>query len=104
MTDASAAAATLAGPEPLVDVHAHFLHAGCGRADWDAVNAARFRAGDRIGITCHVASVLGSWGHRSPIYFPSPDDVRRGNDEMIALQRREGDRVRGYVVVNPNHT
>ena len=97
-------AATLAGPEPLIDVHAHFLHAGCGRADWEAVNAARFRAGERIGITVHVASILGSWGHRSPIYFPSPDDVRRGNDEMIALQRREGDRVRGYVVVNPNHT
>ncbi len=101
---AEASAAPLAGPEPLVDVHAHFLHAGTGRADWEAVNAARFRAGERIGITCHVASILGSWGHRSPVYFPSPDDVRRGNDEMIALQRREGDRVRGYAVVNPNHT
>ena len=104
MTAPPSAPATLAGPAPLVDVHAHFMHAGCGRADWQAVNAARFRAGDRIGITCHVASILGSWGHRSPIYFPSPDDVRLGNDAMIALQRREGDRVRGYVVVNPNHT
>ena len=96
--------APLAGPEPLIDVHAHFLHAGCGRSDWEAVNAARLRAGRRIGITCHVASVLGSWGHRSPVYFPSPEDVSRGNDEMLALQRAHGDLLRGYVVVNPNHT
>jgi predicted TIM-barrel fold metal-dependent hydrolase len=92
----------LAGPEPLVEAHAHFMHAGCGRADWTDVNAARLRAGERIGITCHVASILGSWGHASPIYFPAPTDVRRANDEMLALQRREGDRVRSYVVVNPN--
>ena len=35
--------------EPLVDAHAHFLHAGCGRSDWAEVNAARMRAGKRIG-------------------------------------------------------
>lgn len=96
--------APLAGPEPLVDVHAHFLHDGCGRTDWETVNASRLRAGDRIGIRCHVASILGSWGHTSPVYFPSPADLTRGNDEMLALQRREGDRVRSYVAVNPNHT
>ncbi len=92
----------LAGPEPLIEVHAHFLHARCGRKDWRERNAARLRAGDRIGITVHVASVLGTWGHTSPIYFPSPADVALGNDEMLALQRQEGDRVRSYVTVNPN--
>ena len=96
--------ATLAGPEPLIDVHAHFLHAGTGRSDWEAPNAARFRAGERIGISVHVASTLGSWGFTSPTYFPSPTDVRVGNDAMLALQRREGDRVRIYVAVNPNDT
>ncbi|HEU4630894.1 MAG TPA: amidohydrolase family protein [Gemmatimonadaceae bacterium] len=96
--------APLAGPEPLVDVHAHFLHAGCGRTNWAAINAARMRAGERIGIRCHVASVLGSWGHASPIYFPSPPDVERGNEEMLALQRAEPRRLRSYVVVNPNYT
>jgi len=90
--------------EPLVDVHAHFYHAASGRADWQAVNAARFRAGDRVGITCHVASILGSWGHTSPTYFASPADVTRANDEMLALQRRHGGRVRAYVHVNPNDT
>ena len=92
----------LGGPGPLIETHAHFMHAGCGRADWEAVNAARLRAGDAIGISCHVASILGSWGHRSPIYLPSPDDVTRANDEMLALQRREGDRVRTYALLNPN--
>jgi len=87
----------------LVDVHAHFLHAGCGRTDWEARNASRLRAGQRIGITVHVASVLGSWGHTSPTYFPSPTDVRAGNDALLALQRAHPGAIRGYVCVNPNH-
>ena len=96
--------APLAGLEPLIDVHAHFLHAGTGRSDWDAPNAARFRAGERIGISVHVASTLGSWGHTSPTYFPSPADVSAGNDAMLELQGREGERVRIYAAVNPNDT
>ena len=94
--------ATLAGPGPLIDVHAHFMHAGCGRAHWREINDARLIAGDRIGITVHIASVLGSWGHTSPVYFPSPPDVSVGNDAMLALQASEGGRVRAYVTVNPN--
>jgi uncharacterized protein len=92
----------LAGPEPLIEVHAHFLHARCGRKDWRERNASRLRAGERIGVTVHVASMLGTWGYTSPIYFPSPADATLGNDEMLALQRHEGDRVRSYVTVNPN--
>ena len=90
--------------EPLIDAHAHFLHAGCGRSDWAEVNAARFRAGDKMGITCHVASVLGSYGFNSPTYFPSPSDVMAGNDAMLALCDTEGERVRMLVTVNPNYT
>jgi hypothetical protein len=97
-------AAPLAGAGPLIDVHAHFLHPESGRADWADVNAARLRAGERIGITVHIASILGSWGHRSPTYFPSPADVTRANDAMLALQAAHPDRLRTYVVVNPNHT
>lgn len=96
--------APLAGREPLIEVHAHFYHPRCGRKDWAERNASRLRAGERIGITVHVASILGTWGHTSPIYFPSPRDVTLGNDEMLALQRREGARVRSYVTVNPNET
>ena len=94
----------LAGREPLIEVHAHFLHAKCGRKDWQERNASRLRAGERIGITVHIASILGTWGYLSPTYFPSPRDVTLGNDEMLAMQRREGDRVRSYVTVNPNDT
>ena len=98
------AAVTLAGPEPLIDAHAHFYHAHAGRADWRDVNAARLRAGDRIGITWHVASVLGSYGHTSPTYFPSPEDVTRGNDAMLAIVEANPARVRMMVTVNPNYT
>ena len=94
----------LGGATPLVDAHAHFYHADTGRADWERVNGARLRAGDRIGVTYHVASVLGSYGHTSPTYFPSPDDASLGNDAMAALAAREPERVRWYVTVNPNHT
>jgi len=89
---------------PLIDAHAHFLHAGCGRSDWREVNAARFRAGERMGITCHVASVLGSYGFTSPTYFPSPADVTAGNDAMLGICADEGRRVRMLVTVNPNYT
>ncbi len=96
--------APLAGSAPLIDVHAHFYHAGAGRADWADVNAARFRAGDRIGITSHVASVLGSYGFSSPTYFPSPADVERGNDAMLEIASRDRKRVRMFTTVNPNYT
>lgn len=88
----------------LIDAHAHFLHAKCGRTDWADVNAARMRAGEKMGITCHVASVLGSYGFTSPTYFPSPADLTTGNDAMLGICESEGARVRMLVTVNPNHT
>lgn len=96
--------APLAGGAPLIDAHAHFYHEASGRGDWARVNAARMRAGDRIGITYHVVSVLGSYGHTSPTYFPSPDDATRGNDAMARLAAADTARIRWYVTVNPNHT
>ena len=90
--------------EPLIDAHAHFLHAGCGRSDWREVNASRLRAGRRIGITCHVASVLGTFGFSSPTYFPSPEDLGVGNDAAVALCTEHGPLVRMLVAVNPNYT
>jgi predicted TIM-barrel fold metal-dependent hydrolase len=88
----------------LIDVHAHFLHDRTSRADWRERNASRMRAGERVGITVHVASILGSWGHTSPTYFPSVPDLRYGNDFLLQLQRAHPARVRGYVAVNPNYT
>jgi len=88
----------------LIDVHAHFYHDRTPRADWRERNASRLRAGERIGVSIHVASVLGSWGRTSPVYFPSPGDLQYGNDALRALEREHPHRIRGYVTVNPNYT
>lgn len=87
----------------LIDVHAHFHTELSNRADWRALNQARLDAGRKIGVTAHVASILGTWGARSPVYFPSPDDVVHANERMLEIARgHEG--VFGYCVVNPNYT
>jgi predicted TIM-barrel fold metal-dependent hydrolase len=61
-------------------------------------------AGARIGITYHVASVLGSYGATSPTYFPSPADFRMGNDVMLGLCEQHPHSLRMYTTVNPNYT
>ncbi len=96
--------APLAGATPLIDVHAHFFQQGAARADWARLNAARLDAGERIGITYHVASILGTWGATSPTYFQSSADTISGNDAMHAVACAERERVRWYVAVNPNDT
>ena len=88
----------------LIDVHAHFYQPAGGRADWAERNASRLRAGEQIGITRHVASILGTWGRRSPTYFPSPTDVVAGNDALLCLMREHPERISGYACVNPNYT
>lgn len=88
----------------LIDVHAHFLHERSPRQDWRERNASRLRAGERVGITWHVASVLGTWGLRSPIYFPSVEDVTLANEVQRGIEAEYPQRVRGYVLVNPNYT
>ncbi len=87
----------------LIDVHAHFYTERCGRSDWCELNERRLIAGERVGITVHVASILGTWGHRSPTYFPSPDDIAHANERMLELQCKHRGRVFGYCVVNPNY-
>src|SRR3989442_9686312 len=88
----------------LIDVHAHFFPENGPRPDWREYNASRLRAGETIGITLHLTSVLGTFGRTSPTYFPSPADVVYGNDVVLALQRQHPGRIRGYVTVNPNDT
>lgn len=88
----------------LVDVHAHFFHDRGPRNDWREYNAARLAAGERMGITWHVSSVLGSWGRTSPTYFPAPADLTHGNEQQRQLERAHPGRIRCYVTVNPNYT
>lgn len=88
----------------LIDVHAHFYTGESHRPDWGEVNARRLAVGRQLGITAQVASILGTWGRRSPTYFPSPEDVRHANDGMLALSHEHPGLVFGYCVVNPNDT
>lgn len=89
---------------PLIDPHAHFHSPLTNRADWATYNASRLNTGARMGVRCHVASILGSWGHTSPTYFASPDDQTRANDFMFALAKEHAPVVRAFVAVNPNYT
>ncbi len=88
----------------LIDVHAHFYTECSARHDWQRLNARRLSAGRRMGITAHIASVLGTWGARSPVYFPSRGDVEHANDAMVELQRSHAGLIYGYCLVNPNYT
>jgi hypothetical protein len=94
----------LGGAEPLIDPHAHFHTPFTNRSDWARYNQSRLEAGVRMGVRCHVASILGSWGHSSPTYFASPADQTVANDFMFDLADSEAPRVRAWVAVNPNYT
>ncbi|MEN9509099.1 MAG: hypothetical protein RLZZ621_1662, partial [Gemmatimonadota bacterium] len=94
----------LGGAAPLIDPHAHFHTPFTNRADWATYNASRLDAGARMGIRCHVASVLGSWGYTSPTYFASPEDQTRANDWMFDFAVAESPRVKAFVAVNPNYS
>lgn len=87
----------------LIDVHAHFYTAISGRWDWRERDARRLEIGTRLGITAHIASILGTWGRLSPTYFPSADDVTCGNAAMLEVQRAHPGLVFGYCTVNPNY-
>jgi uncharacterized protein len=90
-------------PRYLIDAHAHFHWAG-SRDDFARYNTSRLRAGQAMGITVHVASILGTWGRTSPTYFASPTDITAGNTAMYDLADDEPSRIRSFVHVNPNHT
>jgi predicted TIM-barrel fold metal-dependent hydrolase len=87
----------------LIDVHGHFYTERSGRSDWEVVNARRLEASERVGVTRIVASVLGTYGHRSPTYLPSLDDIEHANDRMSEFAARHV-HVFAYCLVNPNYT
>ena len=101
--EAAVYVAPLGGSAPLIDVHAHFHSPHTSHVEPRSYNNSRIDAGRRIGIRCHVASILGSWGRSSPTYFPSPEDVTRANEWMLNFARPSKGEVCAYVAVNPNH-
>ncbi len=86
----------------IVDAHAHFFTERSGRSDWRDMNHKRLAAGDKMGVSVHIASILGSWGFRSPTYFPSQDDLTHANDALVSLIDAHAGKIAGYCAVNPN--
>ena len=70
-----------------------FITRAPAASDWADVNAARFRAGERIGITYHVASILGTLGLLVADLFSvaARRDARQRRDAR-AVRARAGSR------------
>ncbi|HDM70079.1 MAG TPA: hypothetical protein ENG58_01565 [Thermotogales bacterium] len=81
-----------------IDVHAH-LYLMQGKEEEDEW---RLKYSERYGIEKLIISVLGSWGKRSPLYFPDPVDFRSGNKRLHEFIRSyQGPlELYGYVTVN----
>ena len=56
------------------------------------------RFADRMGIERLCVSMGMTWS-----YTPSPDDLRRQNDDVLRAVARWPDRAFGFVYLNPNH-
>jgi predicted TIM-barrel fold metal-dependent hydrolase len=54
---------------------------------------------DRMGIERVIVFMGYPWAHD-----PSPDDVRRQNDQVLDAVERSGGRAFGFVYLNPKHT
>ena len=61
---------------------------------------AMLDAARAVGIT---RVIMSSLGYTDMVPYPSPEDVRRGNEEVLSLVDRYRGLVYGYVYVNPNH-
>ena len=82
----------------LIDVHAH-LYLIEGREEEDRW---RLEFSKKYGISAIIASVLGSWGKRTPTYFPDPEDFISGNKRLWKFinTHKNSPKVYGYVAVN----
>jgi hypothetical protein len=101
---AAAAATVKAGPangvvaeearELIWDLHGHLDGAGTAEASI----SRSLKYADRMGIQRLVVSMGVSHS-----YDPSPDKVRRENDDVLRAIRVAPDRVFGFVYLNPKH-
>ncbi|RKX56461.1 MAG: hypothetical protein DRP50_00200 [Thermotoga sp.] len=82
----------------LIDVHAHlYLVEGRGEEDkW------RLEFSKKYGISVIIVSVLGSWGKRTPTYFPDPEDFSSGNRKLwkFIKSHEASPKIYGYAAVN----
>jgi predicted TIM-barrel fold metal-dependent hydrolase len=78
------------------DVHCH-LSGVAGRTPEERLGQL-IRFADRMGIERLCVFMGMNWS-----YDPSPEDMRRQNDEVIAALQRWHHRAFGFVYLNPNH-
>src|SRR3954463_15937876 len=79
------------------DVHCHLANPLTGRTPEERL-ARLLEVADRVGIARLCVYMGMKWS-----YDPSPADVRKQNDEVLAAIRRYPERAFGFVYVNPKH-
>lgn len=93
------AAAESAGYRPdyeIWDMHGHLNTPGDTPK---ARIASLLRSADRMGIERLIVFMGYPWS-----YEPTPDDMRRQNDQVIEAVESSGGRAHGFVYLNPRHT
>ncbi len=84
--------------EGVWDVHGHLSGPGLSGTPRERI-ATLLKYADRMGIERLVVFMGYPWA-----YDPSPDEMRRQNDQVLeAIQHSQG-RAHGFVYLNPNHT
>ena len=78
------------------DVHCHLSGVPGGTPDERLAQLIAFA--DRMGIERICVFMGMNWS-----YDPSPDDMRKQNDEVLAALERWHHRAFGFVYLNPNH-
>lgn len=74
----------------MIDAHIHLAGSD--------LHPATLAEGDRLGVRLFVCSSISNYVH-----YPTWEQVRKANDDMVAVIRRHPDRVAGYCYVNPRH-
>jgi predicted TIM-barrel fold metal-dependent hydrolase len=81
------------------DLHCHLTAEGSGPLErFDAL----LRYADRMGIE-RVCIYLGIRQPGGRARDPSPENLRRQNDEILSVLDKRSDRAFGFVYLNPNH-
>lgn len=84
--------------EGVWDVHGHLSGPGLSGTPRERI-AKLLRCADRMGIERLVVFMGYPWA-----YDPTPDDMRRQNDQVLEAIEHSHGRAHGFVYLNPKHT
>jgi predicted TIM-barrel fold metal-dependent hydrolase len=85
----------------LIDIHGNFYPPRNNLSRGQSLHHSYLSTARKVGITHIVAMVMGSWGHSSPTYVPSLEDMRSGNRFLLKLIEENRGFVFGYAYINP---